>query len=155
MMTRLFVTASALVLGLAVGTAAPPAEVPARANTSLTFDGKVVPLAEALKKLGAKPDADTVGVVLVTADGTVYALVKDDASRLLFLDKQLHTRDVRLTGRPLPGTQMLKVEKVQTMKDGKVFDVDYWCENCQLAYPEPGKCMCCGGETALRERPVK
>ena len=108
-----------------------------------------------LKKLGAKPDADTAGVALVTADGTVYALVKDDASRLLFLDKQLHNRDVRLTGKLLPGTQVLKVEKVQTVKAGKVFDVDYWCENCQLASTQPGKCMCCGAETELRERPTK
>jgi hypothetical protein len=127
----------------------------AEPGEAATFDGRVVPLADALKKLGAKPDADTAGVALVTADGTVYTLVKDEASRLLFLDRQLHNRNVRLTARVLPGTQTLAVAKVQTLVSGKLFDVDYWCENCQLAAKEPGKCKCCGGDTVLRELPAK
>lgn len=117
--------------------------------------GKVLPLVKVLEKQGVKADPDTAGVALVTADGTVYTLVKDDASRLLFLDPKLHNRDVRLTTKRIPGTQMLKVEKVQTVKTGKVFDVDYCCENCQLAATEPGKCKCCQSETVLRELPTK
>ena len=149
-MTRFVLTCATFVLAAPV-----PAADPAK-PAAVTFDGKVMPLADALKKLGARPDADTTGVALVAADGTVYTLVKDEKSRLLFLDKQLHNREVRLTARVLPGTQTLKVEKVQTVaKGGKVFDVDYWCENCQLAAAEPGKCMCCGADLVLRERPVK
>lgn len=132
-----------------------PAVPPAPAPTAQAFDGKVVPLADALKKLGAKPDADTAGVTLVAADGTVYTLVKDAKTRLLFLDKQLHGRDVRLTATALPGTKVLLVVKVQTVKEGKVFDVDYWCDECQLEASEPGACKCCGGPTALRELPAK
>lgn len=120
-----------------------------------TFDGKVQPLAVALKKLGAKPDADTDGLTLVTAGGEVFTLVKDDASRKLFLDPNLHDRDVRLTAVKLPGTQTLQVQKVQTVKDGKAFDVDYWCDQCQLAATQPGKCVCCGGDVVLRELPAK
>jgi predicted RNA-binding protein with PUA domain len=41
------------------------------------------------------------------------------------------------------------------VKAGKVFDVDYWCENCQLAATEPGKCKCCGADVVLRELPAK
>lgn len=130
--------------------AAPPAAAPAQA-----FDGKVVPLADALKKLGVKPDADTAGVALVTAEGTVYTLVKDEKTRLLFLDQQLQNREVRLTARVLPGTHVLQVEQVQTVKGGKAFNVDYWCEQCQLEATEPGPCKCCGGETILRELPAK
>lgn len=120
-----------------------------------TFEGKVQPLAAALKKLGANPDADTAGVALVTAGGEVFTLVKDDASRLLFLDTDLHDREVRLTAVKLPGTATLQVQKVQTLKDGKAFDVDYWCDQCQLAATQPGKCICCGSEVVRRERPVK
>lgn len=155
-MTRLFAPLVAAALALTPVTAAPPeAPKPAPAANAQSFDGKVVPLAEALKKLGVKPDADTTGVALVTADGGVYTLVKDAATRLLFLDKELQGRDVRLTAKVLPGTRVLSVEKVQTVKGGKAFDVDYWCENCQLEYSEPGKCHCCGGDTVLRERPAK
>jgi hypothetical protein len=128
---------------------------PADPPKAAAFDGEVQPLADALKKLGAKPDADTAGVALVTAGGEVFTLVKDDASRMLFLDPDLHNRDVRLTATRLPGTQCLKVEKVQTVKGGKVFDVDYWCDRCQLAAPQPGKCVCCGDQVVLRELPAK
>ena len=93
-------------------------------------------------------------MAIVTADGKLYVLVKTAKSRLLFMDKQLANRQFRLTGKVVPGTQMLKVEQVQTIKEGKVFNVDYWCENCELAASEPGKCFCCGAETALRETPA-
>jgi len=133
----------------------PAAAVAADPPKAVAFEGKVQPLAAALKKLGAKPDADTDGVALVTAGGDVFTLVKDDASRKLFLDPALHDRDVRLTAVKLPGTQTLQVQKVQTVKDGKAFDVDYWCDQCQLAAPQPGKCICCGSQVVLRELPAK
>jgi hypothetical protein len=41
------------------------------------------------------------------------------------------------------------------VKNGKVYDVDYWCDPCQLAATEPGPCKCCGGPIALRELPAK
>lgn len=152
-MLRVLFTLTALVVGFHA-TAAPPAPATG-AEKAQAIDGKVVPLADALKKLGAKPDADTTGVALVTADGTVYTMVKDEKTRLLFLDKQLHNRDFRLTAKVLPGTRVLSVEKVQTVKDGKVYNVDYWCDQCQLDASEPGPCKCCGGETVLRELPAK
>lgn len=119
------------------------------------FVGKVVPVAKALENLGVKPDTDTGGVVLVTADGTMYTLVKDENTRLLFLDKRLQDRTVQLTARRLPGTQFLEVTAVFTVKDGNLHHVCYWCDNCQLAANEPGPCKCCGGETTLIEIPVK
>lgn len=151
-MSRLATALAAIVLGFSAS-AAPPA--PAPVEKAQPIDGKIVPLVDALKKLGAKPDADTAGVALVAPNGAVYTLVKDAKTRLLFLDKQLLNREVRLTAKVLPGTFVLHVEKVQTIKNGKVFDVDYWCEECQLAATEPGACKCCGADTALRELPAK
>jgi hypothetical protein len=115
--------------------------------------GKVLPLAKALEKLGVKPDADSPGVALLARDNTLHSLVKDETSRLLFLDPRLQDRPVQLTARRVPGTQFLRVTAVHTVKDGKLHDVYYWCENCQLRSNEPGPCKCCGGETALRKYP--
>lgn len=147
-MTRVIRLAVLMLLLPACGFAADPPK-------PVAFDGKVQPLAAVLKKLDVKADADTDGLALVTADGEVLTLVKDDASRKLFLDPALHDRPVKLTAVKLPGTQMLKVEKVQTVKDGKLFDVDYWCDQCVLAATQPGKCMCCGSDVVLRELPAK
>lgn len=143
-----------LVLGSHATPADPVKPQPGAAKPQ-PFTGKVMPLGKALEKLGAKPDADATNVALVTDDGTIYTLVKDDVSRLLFLDKQFHDRQVQLTANRLAGTQILQVTTVQTLKDGKLHDVFYWCDNCQLAATEPGPCKCCGAETALFEAPVK
>lgn len=151
-MFKLALASCAAVLWFAAhdATAAEPAKPAVQ-----SFDGTVTPLADALKKLGAKPDADTTGVALVTADGLVYTLVKDDTTRLLFLDPLLKNREVRLTAKVLPGTHTLVVSKVQTVSKGKVFDVMYWCDQCQLAATEPGPCKCCGGQTVFLELPAK
>lgn len=147
-----------LLVVLAFGPHATPAD-PVKSQSGEAkpqpFIGKVMPLGKALEKLGAKNDADATGIALVTDDGTIYTLVKDDVSRLLFLDKQFQDRQVQLTANRLAGTQILQVTTVQTLKDGKLHDVFYWCENCQLAATEPGPCKCCGAETALFEAPVK
>lgn len=133
----------------------PSTPVPTSTARAQAFAGKILPLNKALEKLGAKPDADAAGIALVTDDGTLYTLVKDDVSRLLFLDPRLHDRPVQLTANRLAGTQILQVTLVQTLKDGKLHNVFYWCDNCQLAATEPGPCKCCGGETVLFEAPVK
>ena len=54
-----------------------------------------------------------------------------------------------------PGTKNLQVVLVQTVKGGKVYDVDYWCEVCQISGNRPGPCVCCGDDVELRERPAR
>ena len=48
------------------------------------FKGKVVPLADLLKKSGARldPEASPHWLALVTENGKVYPLIKEDASRI-------------------------------------------------------------------------
>jgi hypothetical protein len=62
---------------------------------------------------------------------------------------------VRLTAARVRGTNVLQVVRVQTVGDGGVFDVDYWCEVCQISLTHPGACYCCGQEADLRERPAR
>ncbi|HEX4613867.1 MAG TPA: hypothetical protein VH092_37140 [Urbifossiella sp.] len=131
-----------------------PADPPADGSAAVVA-GKVLPLATALAKTGLKADADMPGVALVTDEGRVYPLVKEELSRLLFAEEKLQNRPVRLTAKLVPGTTFLRVTGVQTVKDGKVYDVDYFCDNCQLPALSPGPCKCCGGPTYLRETLVK
>src|SRR5262245_30121042 len=96
---------------------------PAAKMTTLT--GKVVPLADVVKKAGGKIDADAAptALVLATADGKVYPLVKDDGSRLFFKDKALLNRSMRLTVKFVPGGQLLMVRSVRSLINGEPHEV--------------------------------
>src|SRR5437660_7407660 len=93
------------------------------------FTGKVVPLADLVAKAGSRLDADAAPywLALVTDDGKVYPLVKDGGARLFFKDKALLNRPMRLTGRPLPGSQVLQVQAVHSLHKGQPYEVYYWC----------------------------
>lgn len=117
------------------------------------FVGKVVPLKDQKGKPGTKPGKR--GLVLKADDGVSYPLVEDTASGMLFLDSRLRNRPVRLTALGVPDTKKLQVVRVQTVKGDKLYDVDYWCEVCQISLDQPGQCFCCGEEVELRERPVR
>ncbi len=130
-----------------------PPKPPAPAAETKAYTGKVVAPAAPKDKPGAKPDER--GLVLVTDDGTTYPLIEDDGSKMLFLDRRLRDRPVRLTAQIEPRTRKLRVVHVQTVKGGQAYDVDYWCEICQISLLHPGACYCCGEETVLRERPAK
>jgi hypothetical protein len=139
-----------LLAGKCGGDPPKPAATP---PTPRVFTGKVVPLPTPPGQAG--PKSESRGVALVADDGTTYPLVEDDGSKMLFVDGRLRNRPVRLTALPVPGTKNLRVVFVQTVKDGKVYDVDYWCEICQISASWPGLCVCCGDETVFRERPAK
>jgi hypothetical protein len=121
------------------------------------FKGKVVPLAELVAKTGSKLDADAAAtsLVLVADDGKVYTLVKDGGARLFFKDAALLRRPMRLTGRLLPGSQVLLVGAVNSYVKGQLCEVYYWCDICSIKRGEKGICECCGGPMVLKEEPLK
>ncbi len=121
------------------------------------FNGKVMPLADILKKQGVKLDADAAptSLALVTDDNKIYPLVKDDGCRMFFKDAQLLNRPMRLTGRLLPGSMLLQVVNVHSLVEGKLHNVYYWCDICTIKTFEPGICACCGAPMEFREVVVK
>jgi hypothetical protein len=120
------------------------------------FTGKVVPLAEVVEAAGGRLDADAgPALVLSGDDGKSYLLVKDAGSRLFFKDKALLRRPMRLTGRLLPGSQILRVTAVHSVVKGAVCEVYYWCDVCSIRRGEKNVCECCGGPMVLREEPLK
>lgn len=143
---RLMACLSLLVLTGTISTAAEKT-----ASKPSSFQGKVVPLAALLKQKGISLDDDALpsALALQTDDGKIYPLIKNDGSRMFFKDKTLQGRSVRLMGRLAVG--MLDVGEVFTLVKGKPHQVYYWCENCSLAYSEPGTCLCCGEPVKLKE----
>ena len=121
------------------------------------FTGKVVPLAPLLAKQDAKLDADAAPhwLALKADDGTLYPLVKDAGARMFFKDATLLDRPMRLTGRLVPGSQLLQVVNVHSVKAGKLHEVYYWCDICTIRGYEAGICDCCGGPMEFREMPAR
>ncbi len=123
----------------------------------VTFTGKVRPLADLVEKIGAKLDRDAAPhwLALVTDDGKVYPLIKDDGSRVFFADKDVLDRPMRITGRTLPGSQLLQAIQVHSINKGVVCDLYYWCDICSIRRRSKMICECCGGPMERKEVPLK
>jgi len=124
----------------------------------IQLDGKIVPLAGILEKFGSRLDAEAAPhwLALVTDEGKVYPLIKDDGSRLFFSDSRLQNRAMRVTGRLFQDTHLLQVLSVNSVKNGQLYEIYYWCDVCSIRRNELlKKCDCCGGPMELREEPVK
>lgn len=133
------------------------AQAPATGTSVQVFTGQVVPLGQALEKLGVRllPEAAPYWLGLQTADGKLYPLVPDDGARLFFQDARLRQRPMQLTGRLLAGASLLQVLAVHSLKNGQRYEVYYWCDICAIRRNYPGACECCGRPMELRETPAK
>jgi hypothetical protein len=120
------------------------------------YNGKVVPVADVVAKMGGRLDTDAAPhwLALVGEDGTIYPLLKDSGSRMFFKDSDLLKRPMRLTGQLLPGSQLLQVTAVHSYKKGQLHEVYYWCEVCSIRRGEKNLCECCGGPMVLHEDPL-
>jgi hypothetical protein len=125
---------------------------------TVQLEGKVVPMAAILEKFGSRldPEAAPHWLALVTNDGKTYPLIKDDGSRLFFSDPRLQNRAMRISGRLFQDTHLLQVLSVNSVKNGQLHEIYYWCDICSIRRNELlKKCDCCGGPMELREEPVK
>jgi hypothetical protein len=124
------------------------------------YRGKVVSLAEALKKQGIEIDVDARQhwLALETEAGQLHPLVKDQGSRMFFNDPRLLNRTMNLRGRLIGATGLLQVLHVQSVKESRLHDVYYWCDVCAIrrsSLEKSGICECCGGPMELREVPAE
>lgn len=136
-----------MVLGIVAGGGSPAPPTDSEKPRVLT--GKIV------RATGPNGKPTDRGLTLASDDGSNYPIVEDAGSRMLFTDVRLRNRPVRLTALRAPGKAGLQVVRVQTIRDGAAYDVDYWCEICQISQDCPGQCVCCGEEAEFRERPAR
>jgi hypothetical protein len=131
-----------------------PLEAAPEAKPS-AFTGKVVPVKDLTEKSGVKLDRDASPfLVALVVDGKAYLVLKDDGGRRFYKDERLLNREYRITGRLIGGT-MLQVLSVQSIKNGQLYDIYYWCDICAIRRNEKKDCECCGGPMELREEPIK
>ena len=88
------------------------------------------------------------------ADGRIFVLLRTKLSEALFADPVLREKALLLKGKVYPGTQVLDVTVIRSVRDGKIYDLYYWCDICAIKSVVPGTCMCCQEDVVLKEKPL-
>ena len=143
-----------LILILLMSGAKPPAEKPEPKNVEL--HGKIVCLAEEMHthykvELFNKHD-HLYGVK--TEEGEYYTLLRTSLAEALFVDERLHEKDLVISGRVFPRTQLLEVTRFLSIREGVLHDLYYYCDTCYIRTVAPGSCDCCQAPVVLIERPL-
>jgi hypothetical protein len=126
-------------------------------HTTETLRGRIVWLGEALKeRYGIEGDADAAQsqIALATTDDRLVPLVKDNRGRGFWIDPRLRDFDLELTVRRFEGSPVVQVVRVYTIREGRAYELDYWCDTCSIPMYELKDCECCQGPTRFRERLV-
>ena len=88
------------------------------------------------------------------ADGALHWFMRADPLAPVFDDARIRGQEIVARVRPhADGTGELI--KVYSAKHGKLHDVRYFCEICNVTSFVPGLCPCCRAEMELRETPVE
>ncbi len=126
------------------------------------FSAALLPLL-ALSAVGSAATETVRGRLAQAGDGEPLRLVRlNDASSIeltpdgsverTMRDARLATRVWELRGQ-VRRDGRFAVERIFTVKDGQLHRVTYYCVICHITTHEPGRCMCCQGDTDLREIP--
>jgi hypothetical protein len=90
---------------------------------------------------------------LQTADGERHAFKSGDALSAMFADERLRERELSVRARKTASGE-LETIKVHSLRNGRLHDLDYFCEVCNVVAYAPGLCPCCRRAMALRETPL-
>lgn len=121
----------------------------------LTLRGRVVCILEEIQKqfgAGVAAEHDHLwGFQSKSQNGKIYTLAETRLSEALFLDERLREKELIIKGRVFPKTQVLEATKIQSVQDGKVYDLYYYCDICSITTVTPRECSCCRGPVRLVE----
>lgn len=125
-----------------------PDRKPATTNSPAIVElrGQVVCLSEEMQRLhGASvPEKHQHDYGLKAEGGLFYSLTRTTLSEGLLTDTNLHGRTLILKGRVFPKTQIFEVTgNIHAVKNGKLFELFYYCDVCSIKSSAPGACMCC------------
>jgi hypothetical protein len=118
--------------------------------------GRLVCLIEEMKErhqAEANPIHEHLAGYRVDGEGgpRYYTLYRNKFSEALFVDKRFREHELRLTGRVFPSSMLLELSRFQWYREGKLYEVYYWCGVCAIKGVDPGPCACCQKNVELRE----
>lgn len=95
----------------------------------------------------------SVHFALVDRDAKLHNFALADTGTAIFTDVRVRQRELQVTAR-LDSKNQLEVIRVQSIKEGKLYNLYYFCEICNITAYAPGPCPCCGKELEFRETPT-
>jgi len=87
-------------------------------------------------------------------DGHNYSFVPDDALTAMFTDHRVRQRELQVTAWQHQNGQ-LELVAVRSIKGGKLYDIYYYCDICNITAYAPGPCPCCRRELEFKEAPAQ
>jgi hypothetical protein len=104
-------------------------------------------------RLQGRVSAAGTNLVLKTESGPHYRLKRTSPAEALFVDTNFLSRILLLTGK-VQDKSFEVTGNLRSIKNGKVYEVFYYCDICSIASSVPGLCQCCREPSVLREEPV-
>jgi hypothetical protein len=90
---------------------------------------------------------------LETPEGGRYVFRPGDPLTAMFADERVRQRELVVRAQRAPADE-LETIKVYSVRDGRLHDLDYFCEVCNVVAYAPGLCPCCRRPMVLRETPL-
>jgi hypothetical protein len=97
----------------------------------------------------AKPDYE-----LLTRDGKHYKFSPDDLIVPMFTQSRVRKMELQITAL-VHENDLLELIKILAIKEGKLYDIYYFCDLCNITAYGPGPCPCCFEPLVLIEKPAK
>ncbi len=91
---------------------------------------------------------------LRTDQGTLYFFLEHDPRAEIFHDARVRARRLKISGWGRPGNR-IEIIKLQSVRDGRLYDLYYYCETCNITARVGGPCPCCQADLEFRETPAK
>ena len=90
---------------------------------------------------------------LSDGNGKLHDFSSADASAAIFSDVRVRQRELQVTAQTTAKGQ-LEIVRVQSLREGRLYDLYYFCELCNIRAYAPGLCPCCRNEMEFRETPA-
>ena len=120
----------------------------------MSLEGRIVDIAKeftAAYKADKSDRAKEPVYGLKTADG-LYVILRTRDSERFWLDPRMRAHEMILNGRVFPDSRVLEVFNIQRRENGKVLDVYYWCDVCNIRAVTNDACACCQGSGSTTTR---
>ena len=112
-------------------------------TTSIEIVGKIIPGSGSQKQIDFKADSNN-----------VFHVIRNDRSEALFADTNLFSRTLILKGVVDPGSKKFEITtKLHSLRNGRRYELYYYCDVCSIVSSDPGPCMCCRDPVLLVEKP--